>query len=85
MRELIVSDPKIMMGKPVVRGTRITVESSVCDVGVERQVVEALCSDAHEALLVAEMDPGISDDYVLNLAAQESAILVTSEEVSGVR
>lgn len=25
-RELIVSDPKVMMGKPVVRGTRITVE-----------------------------------------------------------
>lgn len=26
-RDLIASDPKVMMGKPVVRGTRITVES----------------------------------------------------------
>jgi uncharacterized protein (DUF433 family) len=29
MQEFIVSDPKTMMGKPVVRGTRITVESIV--------------------------------------------------------
>jgi len=26
MKSLIVSDPKVMMGKPVVAGTRITVE-----------------------------------------------------------
>ena len=26
MEDLIVSDPKVMMGKPVIRGTRITVE-----------------------------------------------------------
>lgn len=26
-RDLIVSDPKIMMGKPVVKGTRVTVEA----------------------------------------------------------
>ncbi|HLC15293.1 MAG TPA: DUF433 domain-containing protein [Thermodesulfovibrionia bacterium] len=26
MKKLIISDPAIMMGKPVVRGTRITVE-----------------------------------------------------------
>ncbi len=25
-RDLICSDPKVMMGKPIVRGTRITVE-----------------------------------------------------------
>lgn len=33
MHELFVSDPKIMMGKPVIRGTRITVESIVERVG----------------------------------------------------
>jgi uncharacterized protein (DUF433 family) len=48
MYELIVSDPKIMMGKPVVRGTRITVESIVerVDAG---ESIEAIV-DAHPRL-----------------------------------
>jgi len=38
MAELIVSDPEIMMGKPVLRGTRITVESVVERVGAGENV-----------------------------------------------
>ena len=38
MREMIVSDPNIMMGKPVVRGTRITVESIVERLGAGESV-----------------------------------------------
>lgn len=38
MAELIVSDPEIMMGKPVLRGTRITVESVVERVGAGESV-----------------------------------------------
>lgn len=26
MHDLVVSDPKVMMGKPIIRGTRVTVE-----------------------------------------------------------
>jgi len=48
MHELIVSDPKIMMGKPVVRGTRITVESIVERVGAGVSI-EAIV-DAHPRL-----------------------------------
>jgi len=48
MHELIVSDPKIMMGKPVVRGTRITVESIVERVGAGESI-EAIV-DAHPRL-----------------------------------
>jgi uncharacterized protein (DUF433 family) len=48
MRELIVSDPKIMMGKPVVRGTRITVESIVERMGAGESIEAIL--DAHPRL-----------------------------------
>ncbi|TVP60764.1 MAG: hypothetical protein EA351_00280 [Gemmatimonadales bacterium] len=55
----------------------------LCDEGVERQVVAALRSEAHEVFYVAEMVPGISDERVLKLAAEESAILVTSDKDFG--
>ena len=48
MHELIGSDPKIMMGKPVVRGTRITVENIVERVGAGESI-EAIV-DAHPRL-----------------------------------
>ena len=48
MKERIVSDPEIMLGKPVVRGTRITVESIVERLGAG-ETVEAIM-DAHPRL-----------------------------------
>ena len=48
MDELIVSDPKIMMGKPVVRGTRITVENIVERVGAGESIETIV--DAHPRL-----------------------------------
>jgi uncharacterized protein (DUF433 family) len=38
MQDLIVSDPKIMMGKPVVRGTRVTAESIVERLGAGESI-----------------------------------------------
>ncbi|MFW6207042.1 MAG: DUF5615 family PIN-like protein, partial [Gemmatimonadota bacterium] len=38
----------------------------LCDEGVERQTVERLRTDGHDVAYVAEMDPGISDDEVLD-------------------
>jgi uncharacterized protein (DUF433 family) len=48
MQDLIVSDPKTMMGKPVVRGTRITVESIVERLG-SGESIEAILQ-AHPRL-----------------------------------
>jgi uncharacterized protein (DUF433 family) len=53
---LIVSDPKVMMGKPVVAGTRITVERILEKLGAGETIEELL--DAHprltrEAILAA--------------------------------
>ncbi len=48
MRNMIVSDPQVMMGKPVVRGTRITVESIVERVGAGEWIEDIV--DAHPRL-----------------------------------
>lgn len=48
MDDLIVSDPTVMMGKPVVRGTRITVESIVERVGAGESIESIV--DSHPRL-----------------------------------
>ncbi len=48
MSDLIVSDPAVMMGKPVVTGTRITVES-ILEKLAAGETVEQLM-DAHPRL-----------------------------------
>lgn len=48
MQDLIVSDPSTMMGKPVVRGTRITVESIVEKLGAGESIEAIL--QAHPRL-----------------------------------
>lgn len=45
--------------------------------------MDALRSDGYDVLYVPEMDPGISDDDVLDLATGENAILVTSDKDFG--
>ena len=48
MSERIVSNPKIMMGKPVVRGTRITVELVLEKLAAGESIEKIL--DAHPRL-----------------------------------
>lgn len=55
----------------------------LCDEGVERQIVERLRSDGHDVAYVAEMDPGISDDEVLDRANVEGSVLVTPDKDFG--
>jgi uncharacterized protein (DUF433 family) len=46
---LIISDPRIMLGKPVVAGTRITVEHILDELGGGRSFEELL--EAHPRLI----------------------------------
>jgi uncharacterized protein (DUF433 family) len=45
---IIISDPSIMMGKPVISGTRITVESILEKLGAGESIEQLL--DAHPRL-----------------------------------
>lgn len=45
----------------------------LADESVDRQIVERLRQDGHQVWYVAEMEPGVSDDVVLNLANEKTA------------
>ncbi len=53
------------------------------DEGVDRQIVERLRLDGHVVRYVAEMEPGISDDVVLDLANARGDVLVTVDKDFG--
>jgi predicted nuclease of predicted toxin-antitoxin system len=55
----------------------------LADEGVERQVVERLRHDGHTVLYVAEMEPGITDDVVLERANEAAANLLTADKDFG--
>ncbi len=55
----------------------------LADEGVEREIVDALRSQGHDVLYVAEMSPGINDGEVLDLANKASSILITSDKDFG--
>ena len=55
----------------------------LADENLDRQIVERLRQDGHFVWYVAEMEPGISHDIVLNLANQEEALLLTADKDFG--
>jgi predicted nuclease of predicted toxin-antitoxin system len=55
----------------------------VADEGIDRQIVDRLRQDGHNVQYIAEMDPGISDEVVLNIANQEGALLITADKDFG--
>ena len=57
----------------------------VADEGVDRSVVGRLRKDGHAVDYVAELDPGITDDQVLELATQRGALLITADKDFGER
>jgi predicted nuclease of predicted toxin-antitoxin system len=55
----------------------------LADEGVDRQIFERLRQSGHEVLYIAEMEPGISDEEVLNRANEKNALLVTADKDFG--
>jgi len=55
----------------------------VADENLDHQIVERLRQDGHMVWYIAEMDPGISDQDVLNLANYEQAVLLTADKDFG--
>ncbi len=55
----------------------------LADESVDRQTVDRLRQDQHRVWYVAEMQPGVPDDEVLELANREGAILLTADRDFG--
>jgi predicted nuclease of predicted toxin-antitoxin system len=55
----------------------------VADESVDRQIVERLRHDGHEVVFIAELDPGIDDETVLNHSRRANAVLVTADKDFG--
>jgi len=55
----------------------------LADESIDRQIVDRLREDGHLVRYVAEMDPAISDDAVLDLANREEAVLFTADKDFG--
>jgi predicted nuclease of predicted toxin-antitoxin system len=55
----------------------------LADENIDRQIVDHLRQDGHHVWYVAEMEPGISDEAVLDLANREKALLLTADKDFG--
>ena len=55
----------------------------LADESVERQVVARLREDGFHVLYVAEMEPGVTDDVVLERANHVAALLLTADKDFG--
>ena len=51
--------------------------------GVDGGIVEALRAANHEVFYIAESEPSVDDEYILNLANEKLAILITSDKDFG--
>ena len=51
----------------------------LADENVDGPIVERLRNDGHDVLWVAELEPAIPDEQVLDLANRESSLLLTAD------
>jgi len=55
----------------------------LADESVDGPIVERLRQDGHRVWYIAEMEPGISDDAVLDLANRDGSLLLTADKDFG--
>jgi predicted nuclease of predicted toxin-antitoxin system len=55
----------------------------LADEGVDRPIVDRLRSEGHEVEAIAELDPGLPDTAVLELARRPGFLLLTSDKDFG--
>ena len=55
----------------------------LADEGVDKPIVDQLRQDGYPVIYIAENDPGMPDDAVLELANSNSAVLLTADKDSG--
>lgn len=55
----------------------------LADENVDRPIVEQLRQSGYQVWYIAEMEPGIPDDSILDLANQEKALLLTADKDFG--
>jgi len=52
----------------------------VADESVDQPIVAHLRTDGHTVIAIVEMEPGVSDDTVLEIANQQRCILLTADK-----
>ena len=55
----------------------------LADEGIDGPIVARLRQEGHEVAYVAELEPGIDDEAILDLARRDGALLVTSDKDFG--
>lgn len=55
----------------------------LADECIDLQVVERLRREGYDVIYIAELDPGISDDVVLDQANEQGALLLTADKDFG--
>jgi predicted nuclease of predicted toxin-antitoxin system len=55
----------------------------LADESVDKSIVEHLRKNDYHVVYIAEMDPGLSDESVFQLANSESAVLITADKDFG--
>ncbi|MBA2511728.1 MAG: DUF5615 family PIN-like protein [Rubrobacter sp.] len=55
----------------------------LADEGVDQQIVDLLREEGHDVSYIAEMEPGVQDEDVLDQANREARVLLTADKDFG--